>query len=113
MEAYVGKHALSPHTTAAKFTTRLQNNYHPGSSETQAVWKSDNQGFKEATFTQRVGGADTRRGADKQQNGWSYIYLWWIKTGGDTSGVRHPSRRPDHPVQGSRTRKISPPNFWL
>ena len=54
----IGKHALPPCTTIAKITTGLQNKYHPDSSENQAVWKSDNQGFKEATFIQmgkRVG----------------------------------------------------------
>ena len=48
----IAKHASTPHTTTAKITTRLQNKYHLDSSENQAVWKSDNQGFKEATFIQ-------------------------------------------------------------
>ena len=44
-----------------KITTKLQNNYHPETSENHAVWKSDNQGIKEVTFTQmgkRGGGVD-------------------------------------------------------
>ena len=47
-----GKKASPPHTTTAKITVRLQNKYHSASSGNQAVWKSDNQGFKEATFIQ-------------------------------------------------------------
>ena len=31
----------------------------------------------------------------------------------NTSGERDPSPRPDHPVQDSSNRKISPDNFWL
>ena len=42
----------------AKITTRLQNKYHGDLSENQAVWQSDNQVLKEATFIQmdRSGG---------------------------------------------------------
>ena len=36
----MGKHGLFPHTTTAKITTRLQNNYHSEPSEYQAIWKS-------------------------------------------------------------------------
>ena len=100
---------MPPHTTTAKITTKLQNNYHPESSENPVVWKSDNQGIKEAIFAQkdrRGGDAEThRRGVpqphvvDKNQEG----YL-------DT---RDPSSTPDHPAQGSSARKISLHNFWL
>ena len=40
------------HITTEKIKTRLQNKFHPDSSENQAVWKSDNQGLKEATYIQ-------------------------------------------------------------
>ena len=36
----IGKHGLPTHTTTAKVTTKLWNNYHPESSENWAVWKS-------------------------------------------------------------------------
>ena len=60
----IGKHGLPPHTTTAKITSRLQNKYHPESSENRAVWKSNNQGIKEATFIQ-IG----RRGRDPEKLG--------------------------------------------
>ena len=46
----VGKHALPCYTATEKITTRLKNKYHPEPSENRAVWKSNNQGFKEATL---------------------------------------------------------------
>ena len=46
----IGKHALPLHATTGKITTKLQNKYYPELLENQAVWKSDSQGFKEATF---------------------------------------------------------------
>ena len=68
----VGKHTLPPRMTMAKITTRLQNKYHPELSENWAVRKSNNQGFKEATFIQmgRMGrdvqrGTETWRGVDR------------------------------------------------
>ena len=60
----IGKYASTPSTTRAKNTTRLQNKYHPELSENQAVWKSNNQGCKEATFIQ-LG----RRGGDVEKHG--------------------------------------------
>ena len=54
----IGKHSLP---STAKITTRLQNKYHPESSENRAVRKSNNQGIKEATFIQMG-----RRGRDVQ-----------------------------------------------
>ena len=32
--------------------SKLQNNYHPESSENQAIWKSNDQGIEEVTFIQ-------------------------------------------------------------
>ena len=46
----VGKQASPLCTSIAKTTATLQNKYHPELSENRAVWKADNQGFKEATF---------------------------------------------------------------
>ena len=51
-EGGIGKHASPPCTTITKNIAILQNKCHPELSENQAVWKSDNQGFKEATFIQ-------------------------------------------------------------
>ena len=114
----IGKHASPPHTITEKITTRLQNKYHSGSSENQAIQKSDNQGFKEATFIQTG-----KRGRDAKTQGevrrgagrWRGMEMQnrWVKIRRNTSGVRDPSPRPDHPAQGSSTRKISPHNFWL
>ena len=76
-----------------KITTKLQNNYHPESSENQAVWKSDNQGIKEVTFIQtcrRGGDMETSREVETW-NGLSHIHMWWVEIGRDTSGVRGPS----------------------
>ena len=47
------------HVQGLRPQTRLQNKYHPESSENRAVWKSNNQRFKEATFIQMG-----RRGRD-------------------------------------------------
>ena len=46
----IGKRGSPPHTTTAKITTKLQNNYHPELSENRAIWKSDNQGITQVTF---------------------------------------------------------------
>ena len=52
MEALVNMaHGSPPHTTTAKTTTKLQNDYLPELSENQAARKFDNQGIKEATFS--------------------------------------------------------------
>ena len=88
------------HITTEKIKTRLQNKFHPDSLENQAVWKSDNQGLKEATYIQ-IG----RRGGDAERwwNGWSHIHVWWVKIGKDTSEASDPSPRPDYSAQGSST----------
>ena len=59
----VGKHTLSPCTTTAKITTRLQNKHHPDLSGNRAEWKSDNQGFKEDSIIQTG-----RRGGDMKRH---------------------------------------------
>ena len=116
--------ALPLCTTIAKYTIIPQDKYHPKLSENQTVWKSHNQGLKEATFIQtgRRGGnmemcreacrhGVAQRGTDGNMR--SHIHVWWIKIGRDISGVRDPSPRSDHSEQGSGTRKISHHNFWL
>ena len=105
----VDKHGSPPHTTTAKITTRPQSKYHPQLSENRAMWKSDNQRSKEATFIQMGGGME--RCGDR--NGWSHIHMWWIKNRRDALGVSNPSPSSDHPPQGSSAKKISPHNFWL
>ena len=105
----IGKHGSPSCTTTAKITTKLQNNYHPESSENRAVWEPDNQGINEVTLFQ-IG----RRGGDVETgNGRSHTQVWWIKIEMDTSGVRDPSPTPNHSGQGSRVRKMSPHNFRL
>ena len=64
-----GKHSSSPHMTIAKITAKLQNDYHPQSSENQGVWKSNKQGIKEVTFIQ-----EARSG--RNQNGWSHTHVY-------------------------------------
>ena len=61
----VGKHASPPHTTTARITTRLKNKYHPELSENQAVWKFNNNGFREATFLQKAEGAEMQGWAER------------------------------------------------
>ena len=72
----IGKHASPQPTIIAKNTTRLQNKYHPELSENLAVWKSNNQEFKEASFTQKG-----RRGGDVERHGeceetWRHRVEW-------------------------------------
>ena len=58
-------------TIIAKITNRLQNKSHTELSENQAVWKSDNQGFKEATFIQTGRrGRDACRGVERCGEVW-------------------------------------------
>ena len=59
----IGKQSSPPCTTTAKITTKIQNNYHHESAENRALWKSDNQGIKEVTFTQM-----DRRGRDVEMH---------------------------------------------
>ena len=54
-----------------------------------------------------------RGGGMEKWNGQYYTHVWWIKIRRDTLGVRDPVLTPDHPVQGSSARKITPYNFWL
>ena len=46
----IGRHTLPPCATTQRITTISPKKQQPELSENQAVWKSDNQGFKEATF---------------------------------------------------------------
>ena len=109
----IGKCTSPPCTTTEKITIRPQNKYHTELSEHQAVWKSDNEGFKKTHSSRQVGRAETWCGTERWQNGWSHIHVWWIKIGRDTLGMRDPRPRPDDSAQGSSTRKINPHNFWL
>ena len=56
----VGTHGSLPCTIIAKIITKLQNNYHPKSSENRAAWKPGNQGIK-VTFIRQLGGAEARK----------------------------------------------------
>ena len=105
----VDKHALPPRTAIAKNTTRLQNKFHPQLSENRAVWKPDNQGFKEVTFIQRRrrgGDAETWRGTEMGMGGPT-------STCGGYKMGRIPQERgvraPDHPVQGSQHQQDKSP----
>ena len=93
----VGTPASPPHTTVAEDTTRLQNRQHPEPSESPAVRKSDNQGFKEATLI-RPG----RRGGDTDRA----VPNPGVVDKSPEGNLGSPS--PDHPAQGFSTRKISP-----
>ena len=50
---------------------QFKNNKQPELTENRTVWNSDNQGDKEETFIQPVGGAETSSGdrEDSQQGG--------------------------------------------
>ena len=82
------------------------------------MWKSDNQGFREATFIQtgrRGGVTEMQCGTERhwQWNGQSHILMWWMKIWRDTLGMRDPSPRPDYKAQDYSTGNINPHNFWL
>ena len=69
--------ASHPHTIIEKITSRLHSKQHSEPSENRAVWKSNNQGFKEATFIQK-----SRRGRDMErqeevQSWGSGMERWW------------------------------------
>ena len=53
----IGKHGPPPSTTIVKITTKLQNNYHPELSESQAVWKNDKE-LKKSHSSRQVGGVE-------------------------------------------------------
>ena len=56
---------------------------------------------------------ETWSDSESQRNRQSHTDKCWIKIGRDTLGASDPRPRPDHAAQGSRSRKISPHNFWL
>ena len=81
-----------------KLQLGYKTNYHPESSENQAVWKSDSQGIKEPTFIQtgrRGGDAGTRKSRTSSQ---PHTHVCRVKIGGYTSGVRDPNSIPAHPA---------------
>ena len=83
-------------------------------SENQAVWKSKNQGLKEATFIQTGRrGRDPEIGREMVAVAEQAVPHSLIKIKRHTLGARDPSPRPDHTAQGSGTRKINPHNMWL
>ena len=102
----IGKHGSPPHTTMANITTRLQNNYHPESTENQKIKLYGSPTTKELKKSH----------SSRQQEAWnerSHTHTWWIKIRRDTSGTRGPSPIPDPRTQGSSARKINPHNFSL
>ena len=55
------RHVLPPCTTTRRITANLKTKKHAELPENRTAWKSDNQGFKEATCSSRqVGGAEPR-----------------------------------------------------
>ena len=79
--------------------------------ENSSVWKSENQGLKEATFIQmdrrdRVaelgwkGHSVVQRGSGTLVEWQSHIQGWWIKTGRDNWGMSDPSPKLDCTGQG-------------
>ena len=95
----MGKHILHPHTTTAKITFRLQNKHHPESPEYQAVWKSDNQGIKEATFIQMG-----RRGQEVER---AVTHPHMVRKNWEGQG--YPSPTPEHPAWDSSARQVKSP----
>ena len=86
---------------------------------------SNNQEFKEATFSQmgrrggevEIGGEAWRsrvvhRGMEMGTGGPTSTCSRQ-KNGRETLGVRDPSPSPNHPAQGPGMRKISAHDFWL
>ena len=68
-DAGISKHGSPPDKTTAKITTKIQNNYHPESSENRAIWKFNNQGIKEVTFIQMGRRVEMLRHRDAEQAG--------------------------------------------
>ena len=58
----VGEHSLSPHTTIAKNTTRLQNKFHPELSDNRAMWNPTSRDLKNPHLPRWVGGAELGMG---------------------------------------------------
>ena len=78
----VVRHASPPHATIERITTRSQKQ-HPELSENRALWKSNIQGFKEASFIQtggrwshrdgRRGGVVRTKGSHGQTHGPTFL----------------------------------------
>ena len=68
----VGRHTVPPHTTNRRITTIKKKKTEL--TENRTIWKSDNQGVKEATFIQTGrGGGDGQPGGEDLQQGSG----WW------------------------------------
>ena len=94
---------------------------HPELPENQTVWKSDHQGFKEATFIQ-TGRRDgvTETGGDMVWHGEAVAVEKAIphscvvdKNEEEYLGSKQSSPRPDLTAQVSCAGKIKPQNLWL
>ena len=85
----MGRHTLPLRAITERITTISQNKQQSQLSENQAVWKSDNQGFKEATFIQTGRRAESQNWAEKCRDAvwhgkavaveWEVPHMWWIK----------------------------------
>ena len=75
----IGRHTVPPHTTKRRTTTNVKTKNQPELTENQTVWKPNNQGVKEETFTQtgRRGGDGQPGAEDLRQGG-----HWWTGRGG-------------------------------
>ena len=111
-DGVIGKDASPPGTTIAKTTLDYKTNITQKCQKIKLCGTPTTKDLKKSHSSGQVRGAEMQRGAE-MWNGWSHIYVWWIKIGRDILGARDPSPRPDHPAQGSSDRKISPHNFWL
>ena len=87
-DGVVSRHTLPPCTTTERIITKPQNKYHPEMAENRTAWKSDNHGFKEATFTLQMGrrGGDVETGGDERRCG-------VVQRGSSTNGMGAPDSR--------------------
>ena len=67
-----------------------------------------NKELKKSNSSKWVGGANA-----EMWNRQYHTHAYWIKIRRYTLGAKDPTPTPDHPAQGSSTRKVSPHNFWL
>ncbi|KAF6114519.1 hypothetical protein HJG60_010500 [Phyllostomus discolor] len=107
----IGKHNLTPHTTKQKIKLNYKTTTTQNRQRIELYGSLTIKELKQSPSSRQVGGTETQN--TEMWNGQYHTYMWWIKIGRHTSGVRDPRPTPDHPAHGSSDGKISPHNFWL
>ena len=131
IEGGIGKHASPPCTTIAKnakqISPRIVRKLSCVEPQPNPLATKD---LRKPHSSRWVGGAESQRYTERLRevkrcgnmegvegrgdgNEQSHIHMWWVINERGTLGARDASPSPNHPAQGSSTRRISPPNFWL